>query len=244
MFTKLKDIWQEVRNMARLQYELAGLIPAKDLQSMLSRFNAISEKVACPHNQSHILSFVLAMFKLPRRTDGVILEAGCFKGGSTAKFSIVAKYLSLKMLVFDSFQGLPDNNEDHHVTIDGKSIKGWFKGREFSGSFEEVRQNIEKYGELEVCRFVPGWFENTLPNLSEPVLAAYLDVDLASSTRTCLKHIYPKIIPNGILMSQDGDFPLVIEVFNDDDFWRKEVGCEKPEINGIGKNKILSIIKP
>ena len=72
---------------------------------------------------------------------------------------------------------------------------------------------------------------------------AYLDVDLASSTKTCLKYLYPLVIPGGIIYSQDGDFPLVIEVFNDDRFWENEVGCKKPDIEGLGKKKLLKIIK-
>jgi len=244
MFAKIKDIWREALEMARLQDELSLLMPANDLKVMLSKFRTISEHVECPHNQSHILSFVAAMLKLPQGTGGVIIEAGCFKGGSTAKFSLVAKYLGLPLIVFDSFEGLPENAEAHEQTIDGKSIKGWFKGKEFSGTMEEVRSNIERYGEISVCKFVMGWFEDTLPGFSEKVLAAYIDVDLASSTRTCLKFIYPMVVPGGILVSQDGDFPLVIEVFDNDRFWREEVGCGKPKIEGLRKNKILTIVKP
>ncbi|HRQ22901.1 MAG TPA: TylF/MycF/NovP-related O-methyltransferase [Anaerolineales bacterium] len=244
MFSKIKDVWREALEVARLQDELSQLMPQKDIKDLLFKFKVISENVECPHNQSHILSFVVSMLKLPKGTDGVIMEAGCFKGGSTAKFSLVAKYLGLQLFVFDSFEGLPENEEDHNQTIDGKSIKGWFKGKEFSGTKEEVKSNIQKYGEISVCRFVEGWFEDTLPDFSEKILAAYIDVDLASSTRTCLKYIYPKMIPGGILVSQDGDFPLVIEVFDNDEFWLEEVGCEKPEIKGLRKNKILTIVKP
>jgi len=70
-----------------------------------------------------------------------------------------------------------------------------------------------------------------------------LDVDLASSTRTCLKYLYPQIVLGGILFSEDGDFPLVIEVFNNDEFWQKEVGYKKPYIEGLGKSKLIKIVK-
>jgi O-methyltransferase len=244
MFGKIKQVWREALEIARLQEELAKLMPANELHALLAKFKNISAHVECPHNQSHILSFVAAMLKLPAGTDGVIVEAGCFKGGSTAKFSLVARYLGRSLVVFDSFEGLPENTEDHDLTIEGNSVKGWFKGREFMGNMEEVRSNVQKYGEIDVCRFVKGWFEDTMPGFSEKVVAAYLDVDLASSTRTCLKYLYPKIVPGGVLVSQDGDFPLVIEVFNDGNFWRDEVGCEKPEVEGLLKNKMLTIAKP
>jgi len=213
------------------------------VKKLLSKFKTISENVDCPHNPSHILSFVVALLKLPQETKGCIVEAGCFKGGSTAKFSLVAKYLGRSLIVFDSFEGLPENTEDHDRTIDGNSIKGWFAGKEFQGGIEEVKRNVDTYGEISACKFVKGWFEDTLPNFSQTICAAYLDVDLASSTRTCLKYIFPKLAPGGVLISQDGDFPLVIDVFNDTHFWQEEIGCQKPTILNLNKKKILTVVK-
>ena len=91
---------------------------------------------------------------------------------------------------------------------------------------------------------VEGWFDDTMPGFTGKIAAAYVDVDLASSTRTCLKYLYPLLVPGGVLMSQDGDFPLVIEVFEDDAFWEQEVGCERPHIEGLGTSKMLKLIKP
>ncbi len=49
-----------------------------------------------------------------------------------------------------------------------------------------------------------------MPCFEQPVLGAYIDVDLASSTIACLKYLYPRLVPGGVIVSQDGDFPLVI----------------------------------
>jgi len=51
--------------------------------------------------------------------EGAIVEAGSFHGGSTAKLSLVAKWCDRQLHVFDSFAGMPANNEAH-----GKSIYG------------------------------------------------------------------------------------------------------------------------
>jgi O-methyltransferase len=107
-----------------------------------------------------------------------------------------------------------------------------------------VKSNITRFGEIEPCRFIKGWFDETMPCFSEPIVAAYIDVDLASSTRMCLRYLYPRIVPGGILYSQDGDFPLVIDVFRDDRFWEETVGYPKPPIEGLGKSKMLKIVKP
>jgi O-methyltransferase len=97
---------------------------------------------------------------------------------------------------------------------------------------------------LDVCDFVKGWFKNTMPKFSKPIAAIYLDVDLASSTQTCLKYLYPLLVESGTLYSQDGHLPIVIDVFDDDDFWEKEVGYKKPHIKGLGEKKLIEIKKP
>ena len=181
---------------------------------------------------------------IPDSDQGCIVEAGVFKAGSSAKFSIAAKYANRELVLFGSFQGLPDNSEAHEQSILGHSIKDWFKKGKFCGALEEVKQNIEKYGELRVCKFIKGWFEDTMPQFTKKIAAVYVDVDLASSTKTCLKYLYPLIIPGGVLCPQDGDFPLVIQVYDDDVFWEKEVGCKKPYIEGLGTQKLIRITKP
>src|SRR5207244_1008155 len=140
-------------------------------------------------------------------------EAGCYKGGSTAKFSLAAHAAGKELVVFDSFQGLPENEEPHGTTIFGEVIR--FKKGHYRGTLDEVSDNVSRFGKIGSCRFVPGWFEATLTDFQVPVSAIYLDVDLAASTRTCLKYLYPLLEPGGILYSQDGHIPLVIAVFED-----------------------------
>ena len=205
-------------------------------------FYKISAKLHSPHTQEEILHFVEAILGLPKNLPGVLVEAGCFKGASTTKFSLAAKIAGRELVVFDSFEGIPPNQEAHSTDIFGQ--KATFAAGDYKGALEEVKGNITKFGAIEQCRFVKGWFENTLPDFREPVAAAYVDVDLVSSTATCLKYLYPLLQPGGTLCSQDGHLPLVLELFNNDEFWRKEVGCEKPEIIGFGKSKLIKIIKP
>ncbi len=79
---------------------------------------------------------------------------------------------------------------------------------------------------------------------NKDIAVAYIDVDLASSTRDCLKYLYPRMVANGILFSQDGHLPLVLDVFKDNDFWEREVGAKRPEILGFGVEKLISIVRP
>jgi O-methyltransferase len=247
MFQKIKEIIRESKALDPVKTQINLVCPdIAKREKIFNAFRTVSQKVECPHNMSHVLTFVVEMMKYSNKhpeSKGVFVEAGCFKGGSTAKFSLVAKSLDRKMVVFDSFEGIPKNEEDHQKSIFGYSIKSWFHKGSFSGGLEEVKHNVATYGDISVCSFVKGWFDNTLPDLDIDIAGAYIDVDLASSTRTCIKHFYPRLLPGGFLVSQDGDFPLVIEVFDDDNFWENEVGCKKPKTHGLNRSKMLIVYK-
>jgi O-methyltransferase len=75
------------------------------------------------------------------------------------------------------------------------------------------------------------------------VAAAYLDVDLVLSNRVCLRHLYPRLAPGGVLYLQDGHLPLVIELLRDERDWKEEVGCRLPAIDGFGHRKLIRIVK-
>lgn len=200
----------------------------------------ISLFVDSPHLESEMIQVIAAIFSLNPETKGVIVEAGSYKGGSTAKLSLAAKIAHRKLVVFDSFEGLPEHQEVHSKNIFGGDA--YFPPGSYAGSLEEVSKNVTRFGAIKTCEFKKGWFENILPNFHEPIGVAYIDVDLESSTRTCLKHLYPLLIPDGILFSQDGHLPWIINLLNDKDLWKKEVGIGKPaRIDGLGKKKLVSI---
>src|SRR5262249_17284415 len=113
----------------------------------------------------------------------------------------------------------------------------------YMGTLEEVRQNVARYGESEVCVYHKGWFDDTMPRFSEPLCVAFVDVDLASSTRTCMKRLYPLLAPGGAFFLHDGHIPLVVDVLRDAKFWEAEVGCPVPEMDGLGTDHLVVIRK-
>lgn len=201
----------------------------------------ISFRVDSPHTQEEIIDFIKTILSLPSTGKGVVVEAGCYQGSSTAKFSLAACRSGRQLVVFDSFQGIPKTAERHDRNIFGGSED--FQSGDYCGTLEEVKSNVSRFGRIGNCRFIEGWFDESMPGFREPVSAIYLDVDLASSTRTCLKHLYPLLEPGGVLYSQDAHLPLVVDVLNDDGFWLNEVGCKKPAIFGLGKRRLIKIVK-
>lgn len=200
----------------------------------------ISLNVWCAHTQEEIFEVAAAALKVPQDVQGTLIEAGCFKGGSTAKFSLLARLTNRRLVAFDSFEGLPENDESTQLSILGEVPN--FSPGVYRGTLDEVTENVRRFGDLTRCTFVKGWFDDTMPAFADRIVVGYLDVDLASSTKTCLKFLFPKLQAGGSILTQDGHLPLVIQVLDDDHFWETEVGRSKPQMEGLHTRKLVRIM--
>jgi len=224
-----------------LQFGRLGSLDFVRRRAIADRLLTVHANVPCAHEHAEMVAIIRQIFDIPVDRPGCIVEAGCFKGGSTAKLSIAAAETGRRLVVFDSFEGLPENDELHDKTIFGDVAD--FRGGKYAGRMSEVSDNVRRWGEVDVCELVPGWFEDTMPAFREPVAVAFIDVDLAESTRTCLSHLYPLLISGGVLFSHDGHLPLCIEVLRDARMW-EGIGGPRPIITGLGTSKLVSIQKP
>lgn len=221
-----------------------GGVPGVSLRrrlGLIRRAYRVSYSVDCPHMEGEMATVMAAILALPPDVEARVVEAGSYKGGSASKLSRAVRMMGREMVIFDSFEGIPEHHEEHTKNIYGGDA--YFPPGSYAGSLDEVRGNVSRFGAIEVCRFVKGWFDDTLPGFHEPVGVAYIDVDLESSTRTCLRYLYPLLVPGGVLFSQDGHLPWVISLLRDDKFWRDELGSEPPRIDGLGKRKLVAIHK-
>lgn len=209
---------------------------------VIKKIHAISYEVESASSEYEVIRFINDFMKISPLVEGKIAEIGCYKGGSSCKFSIASAIVNRKFVLFDSFEGIPENSEMNDYNIHGND-KVFFPKGSYEGTLDEVKNNIYKWGNPQVCEYVKGFVEDTLPNNEDKFCAVYIDVDLASATKTCLKYLYPRLSRGGVLYSQDGHLPLVIEVFEDEKFWINEVGCPKPFIEGVGSQKLIRILK-
>lgn len=190
-----------------------------------------------PHRPEHIAAFVDQVLASP--VPGVLVECGVYQGVSTAKLSHLAAVLGRELWAFDSFAGLPLHDEPHTVTRQGSAIGGRLDPGKFAASLDEAQATVRRFGVPEVVRWCPGWFDATLPGLAEPVAAAYLDVDLASSVATCLRYLWPLVVPGGVVVSQDGDLPLAVDAIG-----RWADGAPPPlSISGLGTETMVVLRK-
>lgn len=233
--------WSDLFQVVSFLAEDMPNVSLKDKLRIVKNLYVITFNVDSPHTQGEILTFIRTILVLPSEKKGVIVEAGCFKGSSTAKFSLAADITERTLVVFDSFEGIPENDEPHTKNIFGGNTT--FKKGDYSGALDEVKLNVANYGNIHCCRFIKGWFDETMRSFKEPIVAAYIDVDLASSTRTCIKFLYPLLENGCALYSQDGHLPLVLDVFNNDQFWLQEVDSKKPVVHGFGKSKLIKVTK-
>lgn len=171
------------------------------------------------------------------RTAPVVVECGAGSGSSTAKLSLAVRAAGGELHVFDSFRGIPPNDEVHQ-NLDGRRVV--FRAGAFTGRVQAVKRVVEAHGAPEVCHYYKGLFEETLPLFRRPVDVVLLDVDLLSSTRTCLRELFPQLTSDGVLYSQDGHLVAIVELLQDQEFWRG-LGVSPPPIEGLGRAKLLRL---
>lgn len=176
-----------------------------------------------------------AVLAVPPAVEGVVVECGCYLGGSTVNLSLAAALAGRRLLVFDSFQGLPPPSEAdaRHPTPFSNWVDVYHEGR-FAASLQTVQENVARLGRVDVCDFVPGFFEETMPFLAEPVVCAFLDVDLVDSLKPCLAALWPRLAPGCRLYVHEAQSMKLASVFFDSDWWEETVGEPAPGLIGAG----------
>ncbi|NOT47400.1 MAG: hypothetical protein HOP17_06585 [Acidobacteria bacterium] len=175
--------------------------------------------------KSH-LAMGLKILETPPEIVGDVVECGSWRGGSSANLSMICKLTNRKLLIFDSFEGLPASEDADR--------QGVYNEGDFCGSLEDVKANIERYGEIECCEFVKGWFNETLPNLNTPVLLAFLDVDLELSLETCVRYIWPNLIEKGYIFIDEYVGLDYCAIFWSEEYWRRYFDRTPPGLMGAG----------
>lgn len=205
---------------------------------LVARFVRITNQVRAYHTQTEMLAVASAILARAGQPGLTVVECGAGKGASTAKLSLATRLAGGRLVAFDSFRGLPDNDE-RHEDLGGRAMR--FRRGAFHGRLREVQRTVAALGAPEVVEYRKGWFADTLPHFAGAVDVALLDVDLVSSTRTCLVHLAPRLRPGGVIFTQDGHLRAVAELLADAGFWRDDVGVPPPAIPGAGREKFLAI---
>lgn len=175
------------------------------------------------------------LLAVPEDTPGCVVECGCFKGGSTANLSLAAALTGRELHVFDSFEGLPaPEGSDSAHRIPRFAEVHTYEGGMYAGTESEVRANVERHGQIGVCHLHKGWFEQTLPDFEAPLVLAFLDVDLRSSLETCVRALWPQLVPGGRIFVHEAPHLEIASLFFEEAWWRDSLDASPPGLIGAG----------
>lgn len=187
---------------------------------------------------SHFLEHLLMateIMKVPPSVTGCVVECGSFKGGSATNLSLVCELCKRQLEIFDSFAGLPEPSDmdQKHVLVGSQEVHTYEKGS-WCGTLPEVKGNITRYGNINVCNFNVGYFDQTLPGFQKKCIMAFLDVDLVDSLETCLKNLWPLLQDGCYLFTHEAHHPEIAAFFFGENWWRLNMKCTVPGLVGAG----------
>jgi len=182
-----------------------------------------------------ILIILIKKILLIKRKNICVVECGCYKGASTIALSIVCKIIKAKLIVYDSFEGLPSSEKNLGIRdYPHLGLYGFYKKGMYKGTLEEVKKNIKLFGELSVCEFRKGYFKDTLKKHNEIIDFCFFDVDLTQSTKTCIQYLWKKLRNNSYIYTDDACDLKVVSVWFDVKWWRKYLNENPPGYIGSG----------
>lgn len=214
---------------------------------MLYRFRLNNRRVARGSTIVEHLELAKAVLRIPPDVEGAVVECGCYKGGVSVNLSLVCAIVGRRLLICDSFEGLPpvQEHDEEHVSPRHREEghTGHYEEGEFASSLDEVKENLARYGRLEVCDFLVGYFEESMGRFDADVAMAFLDVDLIESLRPCLTAIWPRLIESGRVYVHEADDLPFVSTFFDREWWGEQIGGAPPGLVGAGVGLPLGVLE-
>ena len=141
---------------------------------------------------------------------GNFVETGVWRGGSVLLMAILlelnAEPLSRKVYAFDSFGGLPPQDQRKETELEKHSTLDWTPGS-YAATQNDFEENMRRVGILRRVVPVVGWFDQTINEAKAkeigPIAILRLDGDLYESTIIPLTYFYANVEPGGIIIIDD-----------------------------------------
>jgi hypothetical protein len=173
------------------------------------------------------LAMAIKLLEVPPDVEGVVVECGCYMGGSTANLSLACALAGRELIVYDSFEGLPSprGNDRFARAIQTGGL---------DADLETVTENVRRHGEIGVCTFRKGWFSDTLADHDEPIVLAFLDVDYQSSLDDCVRNLWPHLVERGYMFTDEYIFTEFCALFWSERYWRENFETTPPGLIGSG----------
>jgi len=149
-----------------------------------------------------------------RGLQGSIVECGVWRGGSSMLAALVlaqAGDLDRDLYLFDTFTGMTPPTDDD-IAVDGVSAKEHLindvekKIVWCIAGLEDVKRNMASTGyPSDRIHYVQGPVEQTVGEAVPPgpIALLRLDTDWYASTRHEMEHLFPRLLPGGVLIIDD-----------------------------------------
>lgn len=180
------------------------------------------------------ITIVQGVLLVPAKVQGDVAEFGCYKGAASASLSLACAFTGRQLKVFDLFEGLPEPDEKVTHLSTGAEVP--YRAGQYLGTLDEVKRSVNRGGDLSVCEFVRGFFDQTLPlrDATEQYVLIFEDADLPQSVRTVLEYCWPRLRENGLFFCHEARDKEVVQLFYDSMFWREKLSSEAPGFVGSG----------
>lgn len=173
------------------------------------------------------LAMAVKLLEIPPTTKGVVVECGCWQGGSTVNLSLVCNIVGRRLVVYDSFEGLPPADpNDRYASPYGEGY--------LAADLDSVKENVRRFGESGCCEFRKGWFSKTLAQHREPIVLCFLDVDYQSSLYDCVINLWPHVTSHGYVFIDEFARLDYCALFFSERFWKDHFDTAPPGLMGTG----------
>jgi len=205
-------------------------LPVKEKIYIVKKMYEIDFFILSGHSAKEMLNIIKYTCQRERKGTEVFVEAGCWNGGSTAKFSVLCDLFGYKLHVYDSFEGVEQTDDELA-----------FFGGKYAAPEELVKDNVSKYGKIDVVTFHKGWFKDTFKKLTfdDPVGLVYIDCDLKTGTIEVLEGLKKNFSTNAYIFSQDFHISPIKKLLEDRSFWER-LGLQ---ITSLHLTKKLALFK-
>jgi len=145
--------------------------------------------------------------------EGDVVECGVWRGGNMVVAARSLKALgdeSRGLYLYDTFEGMTrptDKDKDYTGETAADLLSGSEKGTGLwcEASVDDVRSNMRQTGyPMNQVHLVKGPVEETIPStVPDKIAVLRLDTDWYESTKHELVHLYPLLVPGGVLIIDD-----------------------------------------
>ncbi len=149
-----------------------------------------------------------------RGIEGDIVECGVWKGGSSMALALALLEqgsTSRSLYLYDTFEGMSEPTQHDTEVHGGATAKSLLAQSDKEAlvwaysPLDEVKGNLASTGyPAELIHFIKGKVEDTIPEtIPERIAILRLDTDWYESTRHELEHLFPRLLPGGVLIIDD-----------------------------------------